>query len=151
MNLILAIVLIWNASTEPDLSGYNVYSGPRSQHYTIRRGTLTNRCDIGTNAYHLFYAVTALNTSGLESDFSNEIDAGAPPRPAWVTITNCGSATLTWETIPGRIYRVAARPAFDSEWYGWIDITGDLIARGDVMEWSEPIGEPARFYRVVTY
>jgi len=71
----------WNPNTESDLAGYRLYSGPSSRVYT-------NTVDVGlatrytyTNVPYdvtVYFAVTAYNTSGLESDLSNEVFANIP-------------------------------------------------------------------------
>jgi len=85
------VTLAWDANTEPDLAGYKVYWGRSSRHYdnspvptvapsanpTFTTPTLPN----GT----WYFAVTAYNTAGLESDYSNEVSktiatAPAPPK-----------------------------------------------------------------------
>lgn len=68
--------LAWNANTESDLSGYRVYVGTESRAYRMP-------IDVGnTTAYEVldleagityFFAVTAYDTSGNESGFSNEV------------------------------------------------------------------------------
>jgi len=67
--------LTWNANTEPDLAGYKVYVGTASGVYgpPITVGNMTtyqvNSLTIGTT---YFFVVTAYNTSGTESGYSNE-------------------------------------------------------------------------------
>ena len=99
--LILAIIVMaaaaqaatvqvsWNANTEEDLAGYNVYYGTSSGQYGEAITTadtsqlLTLTPDIGTTYY---FAVTAFDTSGNESDYSEEVslfvgDGIAPEKP----------------------------------------------------------------------
>ena len=71
------ITLTWDPNSEPDLDHYVVYWGVNSGDYTVNSG------DIGlVNEYSVqipddgqvyFFAVTAVNDSGLESGFSNEV------------------------------------------------------------------------------
>jgi hypothetical protein len=85
----------WDAPSEnedgtplKDLAGYRVYDGATSGFYTVVSGTIpahTNAPagpeDAGSNQYQLvftnrqvrFIAVTALDTSGNESDYSEEL------------------------------------------------------------------------------
>src|SRR3954447_3162586 len=75
------VTLVWNPNAEADITGYNVYFGSVS-------GTYTNKISVGkvtTNKVYglsygatYFFAVTALNTSGGESDFSNEYRYSVP-------------------------------------------------------------------------
>jgi hypothetical protein len=87
------VVLEWNANVETNLAGYRLYSGAVSRNYkgVVDVGRATNH----TNDYILgeyFLAVTAYDTDGLESDFSNELSLFivAPPLPRFE------SNTLTW-------------------------------------------------------
>ena len=85
------VTLAWDANTEPDLAGYKVYWGRSSGKYentpvptvapsanpTFTTPALPN----GT----WYFAVTAYNTTGMESGYSNEVSttiatAPAPPK-----------------------------------------------------------------------
>lgn len=72
-NIPPTITVAWNANSETNLVGYIVYWGTRSHSYSERlftTGTVARLVVLpGTN----FIAVTATNTAGLESPFSNEI------------------------------------------------------------------------------
>jgi hypothetical protein len=71
-----AVKLAWDLSEEPDIAGYRVHYGPESGLYTetIDVGFMVNAelTGLATGAVY-FSAVTAYNSSGLESPFSNEI------------------------------------------------------------------------------
>lgn len=81
--------LWWNANTETDLAGYKVYYGFVSGPAYNGTGALEGNSpiDVGnvtTFTLHgllkgvtYFFAVTAYNTSKLESGFSNEVCPGA--------------------------------------------------------------------------
>lgn len=99
-----SVILAWDANPEPDIAGYRIYGGPSSGVYTNVFDTLSNVTGMvltlegyapPTNYpgfaqrtwpsnefwYPTFFAATAYNTSGLESDFSNEISFMATPPP----------------------------------------------------------------------
>lgn len=69
------VTITWDANTEPDLAGYNIYYGTASRTYQ------TN-VDVGNNTtvtipnlqddVIYYFAVTAYNRSGEESEYSNE-------------------------------------------------------------------------------
>jgi hypothetical protein len=154
--LLMAVTLVWNANTEPDLAGYNIYYGVMSATYTnkLSVGLVTTNILSGlAPGVTFFCAVTAFNTSDAESEFSNEISWREPERiePPLVVATKCdaGSITLSWGSVPGAVYRVSGSIDLSVAWYGWADLTGDLVATGETMEWSEPADEPEAFYRVV--
>ena len=70
-----AVTLQWDANTETDLAGYKVYYGTVSRAYgtPIAVGLVTSYQVKGlTTPGVYFFAVTALNTTGQESGFSNE-------------------------------------------------------------------------------
>ena len=76
-----SITLAWDPNLEPDVAGYVVYFGAASGKYT-------NRVDVGNVTTYTvtglaegtdyFFAVTAYNSSRLESDYSNEISYRLP-------------------------------------------------------------------------
>jgi fibronectin type 3 domain-containing protein len=78
------ISLQWDANTESDLAGYRVYQQRPVKYrgfsaYTTVRAPMTKITFTGMSSNHKYYfAVTAFNTSGLESTFSNVVPVGAP-------------------------------------------------------------------------
>jgi fibronectin type III domain protein len=70
------IRLTWDANSEADMSNYNVYYGTSSRTYglpiarDVTEYSVSNP-DIGVTYY---FAVTAVDTSGNESGFSNEVE-----------------------------------------------------------------------------
>jgi len=74
--------LSWNANTEIDLAGYNIYRSPTAGvplTSPINGGTLvtgTTYTDTGrVNGQVYYYVVTAVDTGSLESGASNEVNA----------------------------------------------------------------------------
>src|SRR5436305_14602659 len=70
------VALEWNANQEPDIAGYNVYIGSRSGSYEtfINAGFTTRRLIQSLEPGHPYYfAVTAYDSNGMESTFSEEI------------------------------------------------------------------------------
>lgn len=113
-----AASITWDPNTEADLGGYRIYWGPTSRQYTnlltvpsapgVR---LTNWVPVTSIG---FVAVTAFNTNGLESDYSNEITVtNRPAAPKllrevvgnvdWQVRTNKGALTpvARVQTLPG--------------------------------------------------
>ena len=71
-----SVTLAWDASTSPDVAGYRIYFGPTSGSYsgTVEAGNFTTNTILGlSNNSTTFFAVTAYDIDGIESDFSNEI------------------------------------------------------------------------------
>ena len=83
--LLISVLVYWLPNTEADLAGYKVYIGERSREYTFMQETmvesLTVEIDILLNFHDqgnfkidtLFFAVTAYDTAGNESNPSKEV------------------------------------------------------------------------------
>jgi fibronectin type 3 domain-containing protein len=70
------VMLEWDENTEPDLDGYKLYYGSasRSYGYIIDVGNQTDFTVVDLVEGETYYfAVTAYNTSGYESSYSNEV------------------------------------------------------------------------------
>ncbi len=82
----------WDANTEPNLAGYKVHWGAASRSYSTNAfvaAPVTQLAISNLTGGTYYFAVTALNTAGLESAYSDEI--------AWPTaITNVVTLYLTW-------------------------------------------------------
>lgn len=80
-----ALILVWCAQT--NVARFNLYYGPASRHYTNWVSVATNRAQVKAPPGVYYFAVTAVATNGLESDFSQEVSCrfyGAFARPAFV-------------------------------------------------------------------
>ncbi len=69
------VVLAWDPNSEPDLAGYKIYYGSASGTYStvVPIGTQTTYTVSGLAPGTYYFAVTAFNSSGLESGYSNEV------------------------------------------------------------------------------
>jgi hypothetical protein len=69
------VSLAWDASVTPEVTGYKVYYGNSSGIYgaPITIGNLTTYTVTGLSAGTYYFAVTAIDAQGNESDFSNEV------------------------------------------------------------------------------
>jgi chitodextrinase len=83
-----ALTLAWDPNTEDDLGGYKVYYGTRSRDYDfiINVGNVTQYSVTSLEPETQYYfALTAYDTSGNESDFSEEVGSitneEPPPEP----------------------------------------------------------------------
>ena len=72
------VTLLWDANTETNLKGYIVYWGIVSKSYDKNSGNIgldtTYNLNIPDDNKTYYFAVTAVNTAGLESDYSNEVN-----------------------------------------------------------------------------
>jgi len=111
--------ITWTPNSEADLFGYKLYVAPTPRGYvkgspgvTIGKGATTARCSqLGLTVPQTYYfAVTAYDTSGNESDFSNEVSkliAEVVVVPlAYVTrvLTDTDGATVTISGPAAKLY-----------------------------------------------
>ena len=82
------VALQWDPNTETDLAGYKVYWGSAPRVYGPPRvvGLAPEAWVSPLAAGRWYFAVTAFNTAGLESDFSNEVTATINPDAPTLTI-----------------------------------------------------------------
>jgi hypothetical protein len=77
-----SVTLAWDASSDPNVTGYNVYYGVRSRGYT-NFFILGNTTSVGISnlvqGTIYYFAATTVNSIGLESDFSDEAAYFVPP------------------------------------------------------------------------
>jgi subtilase family serine protease len=88
--------LSWNPNSETDLAGYKVYYGTASRLYgpPIPVGNQTTYTVTGLCGGTYYFSVTAYNTSGSESGYSNEVSK---------TFTTACSTTTTTKPRPDLI------------------------------------------------
>lgn len=112
------VSLAWDASISTNIAGYKVYVGTGSRTYGAPRviGNQTTYTVTGLGPGVYFFAVTAFDASGNESDFSNEVSQQIAPGilPAVLHLSNISlgpiisqvtvaaitsaTATVTWKT-----------------------------------------------------
>ena len=105
------VTLAWDPNSEIDLAGYKVYWGSTSGSYgtpvTLGKVTTFTTPKLANGTW--YFAVTAHNTGGLESGFSNEVScvvAVAPTPPANLRIVSepqalmvaRKTAVVSWKT-----------------------------------------------------
>jgi hypothetical protein len=142
--------LTWNASTSGGIIGYNLYFGTASRVYTseVPLGNVTtatvNNLLVGTTYY---FAVTAVDSMGLESGYSNEqvftVTAGLPFLR--IGMVN-GRITLTGSASVGVNYNVMASADLKS-WNAIGSVTGST--NGSI-RFTDPTSphQAARYYRL---
>jgi hypothetical protein len=98
------ILLRWDAENDPELEAYRIYSRASTSEAYALRGTTTSNTFHDNGLPNLQYYVTALSTSGGESDPSNAITVDerlALPAPAYlVGISLNGAIHLQWDDTP---------------------------------------------------
>lgn len=81
-----SVTLAWDPNPEPDLAGYIIYFRTNGASYAPARSVTVTNGTTGTVSNLLYgvqywFVATAFNTSGLESDYSNEVTALIPAKP----------------------------------------------------------------------
>ncbi len=111
------VSLAWDANTETNIAGYRLYYGPTSQ-------SLTNTVDAGlaltatasnlTEGATYYFAVTARNTDGLESDFSDQVSYTVPGLTFLVSpVASPGDPVrLRFEAVLGQACEIRATEDF---------------------------------------
>lgn len=83
-----SVTLEWDPNSEPDLAGYNIYRSQQSGSGYVKLNSSLIQATSYTDdtiqyGVTYYYVATAVNTSGLESGYSNEVayTAQLPPQP----------------------------------------------------------------------
>ncbi len=151
-----AAVLEWDSTDEPQVAGYKAYIGMESRNYARVLDTqkqtwvaLTG-LDAGTTYY---FAATAYDATGLESDFSDEVRYTPP-------VDGNASVMLPFNfenTANGMVLRMVGSPGqrcwivASSDLRTWQQIRAFTFSDSSMVEISDPAssGKPMRFYRVI--
>ena len=95
-----SILVSWNENQESDLQGYKVYCGTQSHQYGVPADvgdTTSYQIDGLDNGDTYYVAVTAYDTSGNESDYSDEASVYIPipdtTPPTGSVVINSGDST----------------------------------------------------------
>ena len=90
-----SVTLAWDASPSPSVAGYHVYYGTNSRSYSFatNAGLVRTQVVMLPHTGRWFFAVTATDAIGMESEFSNEVEWEAKPMPplmqgeSWVRLS----------------------------------------------------------------
>jgi len=106
------VTLAWDASASTNVAGYRVYYGTNSRAYCCmtNAGLVLTQAVVLPHSGRWFFAATAYDTNGLESDFSSEVSWESKPAApvmagkAWVRVTPVfGRSTnlAAWGSVTG--------------------------------------------------
>lgn len=145
-----SISLAWEASSGPDIAGYNIYYGGTSGSYTnmVNVGNVTNAAIYGLVAgATYFFAATTYDFFGNESDYSNETSYTVPTTTASVQIRGAadGQFILTVAGLAGHTYQILATQDFTA----WTVIGTVVVETGGSLEFTDTntASYSKRFYR----
>jgi hypothetical protein len=143
-----SLTLNWQRSSSPDIAGYRVYYGTASRNYpnVVELGDVAT-CTVSglTGGVTYYFAVTAFDTAGDESAFSNEyIFTPGLPNMQLRAGTN-GQFVLTVSGLSGSNYDILATQDF-SAWTVIGTVTLDDSGSLDFTD-TNAASFPQRFYR----
>jgi hypothetical protein len=106
------VTLAWDASASTNVIGYRLYYGTntRSYQFVTNSGLMLTQAVVVPHRGRWFFAATAYDTNGLESDFSSEVSWESKPSPpvmagkTWVRLTPVfGRSTnlIAWGSVTG--------------------------------------------------
>jgi hypothetical protein len=146
-----SVTLAWSPSADTNVIGYNIYYGVASSTYTNRidRGsaltaTVSNLVE-GTTYY---FAATAYNLLGMESDYSNEASYTVPTTTLarlQLRAAPAGQFVLSLTGPIGRTYEILATQTFTA----WTVIGTVTMGAGGSLDFTDTNAAnfPSRFYR----
>ena len=148
------IILSWNASTSPDVAGYEIWYGTSSgvYAYNVNAGSATS-VTISNLAPGItyYFAATAYDAQGNQSLFSSEISFLVPGMLTLAPNSNPGGPTLIQFPVePGHSYEIQATVDLQN----WTSIWQSGVATSNAWtQFTDPeAGSYAsRFYRLVLH
>ena len=103
-----SVHLTWDLSQSPDVVGYNIYYGTTEGAYTgiISVAADANSADVDglEDGQTYYFAVTAFDLDGQESDYSNEASYSLPG------VVRLQGAPVVLQTLPGNGVRLGWNP-----------------------------------------
>ncbi len=152
-----SLTLMWDPSADPNVAGYRLYEGTASKVYTRFEDTggataITLSSLARGVTYYL--AVTAYDTSGLESPLSGEITyiipTSAPRGPtlqANLAIDGSSGIILTGAGATGSVYVVQTSRDLSS----WSPVGSVTVGTNGTYQFRDPASTlfPYRYYRLL--
>jgi hypothetical protein len=146
-----SVALAWDPDSGDNIAGYNLYYGPGSLTYTnmvqvgdVTQATVTNLCPGAT----YYFAITSVDASGAESDYSAELIYTVPRALATLQlrVTPTGQAILDATGLAGQSYDILAAPSLGS----WTNLGTLTLGADGTSEFidSTAAGQPSCFYRL---
>jgi len=143
-----SVTIAWEEDPTGGIAGYRVYYGTESRRYTesVAVGQATTATITGLTAGVVYYfAVTAIDPTGLESDFSDEISfipglRGLPEADGiTIRVGATREVTLIVRGVDGQGYEIEATEDFDT----WTRIGTVTMGEDGYVEFSD--AQAARF------
>lgn len=147
-----AITLAWDANVESDIAGYKIYSGTNSRVYpaVVDVGNRTSHTVSNLTAGRTYFlALTAYDTTGLESDFSAELSYTVPP-DLTLAYLGAGRYRVRFSASPGVAYGIEYSESLESP--VWQSLGTRTANSNGLVEFIDTPGPNPRrrFYRAVS-
>jgi hypothetical protein len=116
--------LAWDASPSPDVVGYRIHFGTNAGSYSFvtNVGLMRTQTVVVPHTGRWFFAATAVDANGVESDFSNQVQWEAKPTApvvqseTWVRLTPVierSTNLVSWSNFEGEATWIAATNAME--------------------------------------
>lgn len=148
-----SVILNWDASPDTNIAGYKLYYGTNSGSYpqVVSAGLVTQTTVTGlTPGTPYYFAATASDSTGLESDYSNEITFTMPAlRPGQslpeLRLFQAGTKSiLQWPAnYPGYTLQCSSSPAGE-----WTDLTSSPSISGSNFIYTNTVSAAQQYYRL---
>jgi fibronectin type 3 domain-containing protein len=152
-----SLTLAWDPSDDPNVIGYRVYEGRASEVYTSVVDTSNSTTVVISNldpGATYYFAVTAYDNAGLESQYSGEIDYTVPVGalgmldrlPPLTIQLSSSTVVLSGTASPGNSYDVLATQDFQT----WFVIGAVAADATGAFQFTDPRGTslPVCCYRL---
>lgn len=147
-----SVILDWDKSADPTVTGYNLYYGSSSRDYTnvAPAGAATTAAVSNLTAGATYYfAATTYNLAGLESDYSVEVSYNVPTNSPAILQANAASGQSRSLTISGAVgnnYQVqyCTNLATGATWYPLLTFTATNAVQTVIINPTQSV----IFYRV---
>lgn len=148
----VSVTLAWNPSPDSSVTGYHVYYGTASHSYTgmVAVGVSATATVSGlTEGTTYYFAVTAIDSLGLESGYSNEIQYSVPATGSRLRLLSPvapNGMVIRITGPPGQTYEVQATQNF----VNWTVIGVVTLGVGGVFDFTDVNASKfrSRFYRL---
>ena len=147
-----SVILDWDKSADPTVTGYNLYYGSSSRDYTnvAPAGAATTAVvsNLTTGATY-YFAATTYNLAGLESEYSTEVSYNVPTNSPAILQANAAfgqSRSLTISGAVGNNYQVqyCTNLAAGATWYPLLTYTATNAVQTVIINPTQSV----IFYRV---
>lgn len=142
------VSLAWDAHIDPAVTGYRVHYGAVSGNYTssivVENGTTITIPGLASGiVYH--FAITAINSSGSESGFSNQVSFLPGLDGTSIQLAPNGAVDLLVKGLIGQRYDIEATQDLRT----WTIIRTITLGDGGSQKFTDPNAAafPTRFYR----